>query len=158
MKALCILGYSTLTVAMLAPMIVLAGSPGTRVGNYAQFNVSAADVAAMTTDADTACQTNAAATPNDLAPQVACNTAMTARLDARIREATKWKLRTAPSRAQRQVITNQNNWATNRQAVCEAKWAGELNPSSTSFGLAVSKCVAQETYRRTLWVESRSRN
>ncbi len=153
MRAQVIIGFSVFSVSALAPMALFAGSPRPHVDNYAQFTLSRADMAAMPIDADKVCQATALATPNDLVPQVACNAAITTRLDARIKEATKWRLRSAPSQADRLVMRNQETWAANRQTVCEAKWAAELNPSSNSFGLAVSRCVAEETYRRALWLE-----
>jgi uncharacterized protein YecT (DUF1311 family) len=58
---------------------------------------------------------------------------------------------------QRAFMASQRAWEAAREATCTAKASAELNPSSNSYPLAIGQCVAQETYRRALWIEKNGR-
>jgi hypothetical protein len=149
------LRLSLVAAAVLAPTLVLAGHPNP--STYPQFILSPADIAAMSDTANTACQTQAARTPNDLAPQVACFKTLTTRLEARVKEAARRNMQRSNSPRQRAFMASQQTWESGREATCTTKASAELNPSSNSYPLAISQCVAQETYRRALWIERNGR-
>jgi hypothetical protein len=155
MKANLALHLSLVAASVLAPTLVLAGHPNP--STYPQFALSPANVAGLSDAADTACQTQAARTPDDLAPQVACFKALTTRLEARVKSAVRRNMLRSNTERQRAFLTSQQTWEIGREATCTAKANAELNPSSNSYPLAISQCVAQETYRRALWIERNGR-
>jgi uncharacterized protein YecT (DUF1311 family) len=155
MKANLALHLSLVAAGILVPTLVVAGHPNP--STYAQFTLSATDIAALSDTADTACQSQAARTPNDLAPQVACFNALTTRLEARVKSAVRRNMVRSNSAKQRAFLASQQAWEASRDATCTAKAREELNPSSNSFGLAVSACISKETYGRALWIERNGR-
>jgi uncharacterized protein YecT (DUF1311 family) len=151
MKANVSLPLSLVTAAFCVPTLVLAGYPSP--ANYARFTLSPGEIAGMSDTANITCQTEASKTPNDLAPQVACFKALTIRLEARVKRAVVGNMQRSNSPRQRAFIASQQAWEASREATCTTNANAELNPASNSFGLAVSQCIAQETYRRALWIE-----
>jgi uncharacterized protein YecT (DUF1311 family) len=149
------LQLSLVVAGILVPTLVLAGHPDP--STYARFTLSPANIAGMSDTANTTCQNQAARTPNDLAPQVACFKALTSRLETRVEDAVRRNMVRSNSAKQRAFIASQQAWKTGREATCTTKAAAELNPSSNSYPLAISQCVAQETYRRALWIERNGR-
>jgi uncharacterized protein YecT (DUF1311 family) len=138
--------------AIAAPSAVLAAFP--EPSTYAAFVPSAVQTSVMTDELAATCLRGAERDPNNLTLQVVCHDAHTARLDNRIRVSIRNQMPRARSAAVRRFTANQSAWVSARTNVCKTKWSAELNPSSNSFGLAVSKCVADETYRRAVWIES----
>jgi uncharacterized protein YecT (DUF1311 family) len=155
MKADLTLPLLLITTNILIPTLVFAGHPNPVT--YTQFILAPSDKAVMAEANDKACQSQAAKTPNDLRPQVACHLAQTARFEARLQRALRVNSVRANTPRQSAFLRDQRAWAAGRSAACTAKWSAELNPNSNSFDLAVSQCVAEETYRRTLWIERNSR-
>lgn len=148
---------NTVTVAafmaiVAIPSAVLAGFP--QSSTYAAFVPNAAQLSGMPDELATTCLKSAMLDPNNVALQTACHEAYTARLDTRIRVDIRNQMPRARTPAVRRFTSSQSAWSSARLNVCKTKWAAELNPSSNSFGLAVSKCVADETYRRAVWIET----
>jgi uncharacterized protein YecT (DUF1311 family) len=146
---------SLVAAGILVPTLVLAGHPNP--STYPQFTLSPADIAAMSDAADKSCQSQAARTPNDLGPQVACFKSLTTRLEARVKDGVRRNMVRSNSPRQRAFMASQRAWEAGRDATCTAKASAELNPSSNSYPLAIGQCVAQETYRRALWIEKNGR-
>ena len=153
MTAISTLIFSFLVALAGVPATSTAGSMAPRAAGYAQFTLTAADLAAMSNDADKACAARAARTPNDLSVQVDCNEATMQRMDTRIARAIRAVTPRLNAAKLRQLTANQRNWSATRYDACKATWDGELNPASNSYAVALSQCHAQETYRRALWVE-----
>jgi uncharacterized protein YecT (DUF1311 family) len=143
---------ATFVALILAPTAVLADFP--EPSTYATFMPSAVQRSAMSDETVTACLRSAQSNPDNLAPQIVCHVTHIARLDERLRVSIRNQMPRARSRALTRFTTSQREWVATRAQVCQAKWRTELNQASNSFGLAVSKCVVEETYRRAAWIES----
>jgi uncharacterized protein YecT (DUF1311 family) len=154
-KSNMVVRFGLVAAGVLIPTLVLAAHPNP--STYGRFTLSPADIAAMSDTADTVCQSQAARTPNDLAPQVACFKALTTRLEARVKAHIGANMQRSNSPRQRSFLASQRIWELGREATCAAKASEELNPTSNSYPLAISQCVAQETYRRALWIERTAR-
>jgi uncharacterized protein YecT (DUF1311 family) len=154
MKSSFGLWTSLLAIAILSPSLARAGHPDP--STYTNFVLSPADIAANSDVVRDQCQERAARTPNDLGLQVACNRAFTTRLKQRLRRAIGANITQSNTQKQRAFFVSQRAWEVSHVAACDAKWRAELNPSSTSFDLAVSQCIMDETFRRALWIQRNS--
>lgn len=149
----------------LVALFLIAVLPNTSVASklpiypvgYDQFVMTPENKAAMSAPTDKRCLRQALRTPNNLRLQISCNQAMSVRLKARLEAALR---RTSQEQGASSAIglrESQSRWQATHVTACETKWREELNPSSTSYSLAVSQCVSEEIYRRALWIEGLSR-
>jgi hypothetical protein len=153
MKQIPQLCFIVATVASLIPVNLIASKLRMPPPSYDSFTLTPEDKLGMLKAPDKACIARAMGTPNDVRRQTACYDALIIRLSSRVDRAMYATTPRSNSPRERQFKADQRTWATTYKDACDTKWREELNPSSNSFGLAVSQCIAQETYRRALWIE-----
>ena len=141
------LGFSVFAL-MLVPAAATATTPAQ--DGYMNFALTDAEIAEMPNTDDKACLAKADQEPYAV---IACSAPQFDRIEKRLSLSYHSVIANLPKSKSAQLKEEQGIWLITRDLMCRARVGDELNEMSITYQAAMIRCVLDDLYRRTLWVE-----
>ena len=117
---------------------------------FTYFALTGAEIAEMPNADDKVCLAKADAEPHAV---IACNAPQFDRIEERLSVSYHSVLSRLPKAKSAQLKEEQGIWFNTTDLMCKARVGDELNEESVTYRLAMTQCILDDLYRRTLWVE-----